>query len=103
MAQYDIYPNPGVRKTEIPYLVAVQNDHISSRTGATVVIPLRAGMLPVEVLAPLVEVPQVGSLVLSTDELFAIDNARLTNPVGKLSQTDRFKIKPAIDKLIGDY
>ena len=35
-------PNPGSRRAEIPYLVTVQNDHITSKTGATVVIPLRA-------------------------------------------------------------
>lgn len=29
--------------------------------------------------------------------------ARLKQPVGMLSLTDRAKIKPAIDKVIGDY
>ena len=77
MAQYDIYPNPGLRRTEIPFLVAVQNDHISSRTGATVVIPLRADAHEVEVMAPLVSVPGHGRLVLSADEIFAIDSIRL--------------------------
>lgn len=103
MSQFDIYPNPGVRKTEIPYLVAIQNDHISSRTSATVVMPLRANAQPVETLAPLVDVPGVGALVLSADEIFAIDSARLKHPVGKLSSVDRAKIKPALDKVIGEY
>lgn len=103
MAQYQIYPNPGAKQTTIPYLVAVQNDHITSRTGACVVIPLRAGAQPVEVMAPLVEVPGVGAFVLSADEIFAIDVARLKNPVGVLGMTDRAKIKPAIDKVLGDY
>ncbi len=103
MAQFQIYPNPGLKKTEIPYLVAIQNDHIASRTGATVVIPLRAKAKPVEVMAPLVDVPGHGKFVLSTDELFAIDSARLKYPVGSLSLADRAKIKPAIDKVIGDY
>lgn len=103
MAQFDIYPNPGKKQAAIPYLVAVQNDHITSRTGACVVIPLRAGAHPVEVMAPLVEVPGAGAFVLSTDEIFAIDAVRLRNPVGRLSVADRTKIRPAIDKVIGEY
>ncbi len=103
MAQFHIYPNPGTKKAEIPYLVAVQNDHITSRTGATVVIPLRANAQPVEIMAPLVEVPGQGLFVLSTDEIFAIDTARLRHPVGMLSQADRARIKPALDKVIGEY
>jgi len=103
VAQYDIYPNPGSRTADIPFLVAIQNDHISSRTGATVVIPLRARLQPVEIMAPLVEVPGYGYLVLSTDEIFTIDNHRLRNPVGNLNLADRAKIRPAIDKLIGEY
>ena len=103
MAQFDIYPNPGTRRADIPYLVSIQNDHITSKTGATVVIPLRANAQPVEVMAPLVEVSGQGSFVLSTDEIFAIDAVRLKTPVAMLSIADRAKIKPAIDKLIGEY
>lgn len=103
MAQFHIYPNPGAKKAEIPYLVAVQNDHITSRTGATVVIPLRADAHPVEIMAPLVEVPGKGLFLLSTDEIFAIDTTRLKHPVGMLSLTDRARIKPAVDKVIGEY
>ncbi|MFA6970416.1 MAG: CcdB family protein [Gallionella sp.] len=103
MAQFDIYPNPGVKRVEIPYLVSVQNDHITSKTGATVVIPLRANAQPVEIMAPLVEVSGQGRFVLSTDEIFAINTARLKAPVAVLSIVDRAKIKPAIDKVIGEY
>lgn len=103
MAQFDIYPNPGTRKVEIPYLVSVQNDHITSKTGATVVIPLRANAQAVDIMAPLVEVAGKGLFVLSTDEIFAIDIARLKAPLTMLSMTDRAKIKPAIDKVIGEY
>lgn len=103
MAQFDIYPSPGTKKAEIPYLVVVQNDHISSRTGASVVIPLRAGVEPVEIMAPLVQVPGIGRFVLSADEIFAIDNARLKQAVGSLSVSDRALIKPALDKVIGEY
>lgn len=103
MAQFDIYPNPGTRKAEIPFLVVVQNNHITSRTGAAVVIPLRANAAPVDIMAPLVEVPGHGSYVLSTDETFAIDVARLKHPVGVLGSTDRARIKPALDKVIGEY
>lgn len=103
MAQFDIYTNPGLKKAEIPYLVSVQNDHITSKTGATVVIPLRDYAQPVDIMAPLVEVVGHGKFVMSTDEIFAVDSARLKTPVAKLSIIDRAKIKPAIDKVIGDY
>lgn len=103
MAQFDIYPNPGNKKAEIPYLVSVQNDHITRKTGATVVIPLRAHAQPVEIMAPLVEVSGQGQFVLSADEIFTIDAARLKTPVAKLNLIDRVKIKPAIDKVIGEY
>ena len=103
MAQFDIYPNPGLKKADIPYLVSVQNDHITSKTGATVVIPLRANAQAVDIMAPLVEVAGHGKFVMSTDEIFAIDSIRLKVPVAKLSLIDRAKIKPAVDKVIGDY
>ena len=54
-------------------------------------------------MAPLVEVPGQGWFVLSTDEIFAIDATRLKAPVAKLGMFDRAKIKPAIDKVIGEY
>ncbi len=92
-----------MKSTAIPYLVAVQNDHITSRTGACVVIPLRANAQPVETMAPLVEVPGAGAFVLSADEIFAIGMSRLKQPVGRLGMSDRAKIRPAIDKVIGDY
>lgn len=103
MAQYQIYPNPGRNQADIPFLVVVQNNHISSLTGISVVIPLRANATPIEVMNPLVEVPGHGPLVLSADEIFTIDNARLRNPVGSLGPEDRARIKPAIDLVIGDY
>jgi mRNA-degrading endonuclease toxin of MazEF toxin-antitoxin module len=101
MAQFDIYPNPGIKKVEIPYLVSVQNDHITSKTGATVVIPLRSNTQPVEIMVPLIEIAGKGQFVLSTDEIFAIDTVRLKSPIAILSFADRAKIKPAIDKVIG--
>ena len=103
MPQFEIYPNPGQKKIDIPYLVVIQNNHISSRTGTSVVIPLRANSQPAEIIYPLVTVPGVGDLVLSSDEIFAIDNTRLRNPAGTLSLADRSKIRPAIDKVIGEY
>jgi mRNA-degrading endonuclease toxin of MazEF toxin-antitoxin module len=101
--QYQIYPSPGSNKKDIPFLVVVQNNHISKRTGAAVVIPLRTNIKPIEVMNPLVDVPGHGPLVLSADEIFAIDTARLRNPVGSLGVEDRLKIKPAIDLVIGDF
>lgn len=103
MAQFDIYANPGTRRAEIPYLVSVQNDHITSKTGATVVIPLRANAQRVDIMAPLIEVAGQGLFVLSTDEIFAIDTARLKSPVAVMGGLDRAKIKPAVDKVIGEY
>ena len=103
MAQYDIYPNPGSLKVAVPFLVFVQNDHITRHTGTTVVIPLRANVLPVEVLAPLVTVDGQGQYVLSTNEIFAIDDTRLRGAVAQLNLADRAKIRPAVDKVLGDY
>lgn len=103
MPQFDIYPNPGQKKLDIPYLVVVQNNHISSRTGTSVVMPLRANSQPAEIIYALVTVPGVGDFVLSSDEIFAIDNTRLRNPVGTLSLVDRARIRPALDKVIGEY
>jgi mRNA-degrading endonuclease toxin of MazEF toxin-antitoxin module len=103
VAQFEIYPNPGIKKADIPFLVSIQNDHITSKTGATVVIPLRANAQPVPIMAPLVEVPGQGQLVLSTDEIFTIETARLKAPIAKLGVSDRAKVKPAIDKVIGEY
>ena len=66
-------------------------------------IPLRANAQPVEIMAPLIDVPGRGLFVLSTDEIFAIDTTRLKAPVGMLSLADRTKIRPAVDKVIGEY
>jgi hypothetical protein len=52
--------------------------------------------------APLVEVAGQGQFVLSTDEIFAIETARLKAPIAILNLLDRAKIKPAIDKVIGE-
>lgn len=101
--QYQIYPSPGSQHKDIPFLVVVQNNHISSRTGAAVVIPLRANVQPIEVMNPWVDVSGYGAFVLSADEIFTIETARLRNPVGSLSLEDRLKIKPAIDLVIGDF
>lgn len=103
MAQFDIYPNPGTKKVEVPYLVSVQNDHITNKTGTTVVIPLRANTPPVEIMAPLFGVSEYGNFVLSTNEIFAIDTSRLKAPIAKISIADRSKIKPALDKVVGEY
>lgn len=103
MAQYEVFPNPGTQGHDIPFLLAIQNDHIVRYTGATVVVPLRAHMDPVEAIAPLVEVPGHGHFVLSVAEILTIDSARLRHAVGILSLEDRAKIRPALDKVIGDY
>jgi hypothetical protein len=103
MAQFDVYPNPGQNKIDIPYLVAIQNNHIVTHTGTSVVIPLRTNSITLETICPPVEISGIGSFVLSTIEIFAIASHRLRAPVGTLSLTDRTKIRPAIDKVIGEY
>jgi len=101
--QYAIFPNPGKLKLAVPFLVVIQNKHITDYTGAAVVIPLRTDIEPVPIMAPQVEVPGYGAMVLSAAEIFTIDRTRLKNPVGSLGFEDRAKIRPAIDKVIGEY
>jgi len=103
VAQFDIYRNPGRNSKDVPFLLSVQNDHISSRTGATVVIPLRTNALAIETLAPKVRVGDYGEFVMSTDDLFAIEASFLKAPIGSLELGDRGKVRPALDKLFGDY
>ena len=40
---------------------------------------------------------------MSTDELFAIEASFLKAPIGSLELGDRGKVRPALDKLFGDY
>lgn len=101
--QYDIFANPGKLRQTVPFLLAIQNDHIVEYTGAVIVIPLRADLAPVPVMAPLVEVAGHGPHVLSAAEIFTIDRNRLKSPIATLSMTDRAKIRPALDKVIGEY
>mgnify|MGYP001374623737 CR=1 FL=1 len=101
--QYEIFANPGQLRQAVPFLLAIQNDHIVGYTGAVVVIPLRADIAPVTVMAPLVEVPGHGQHVLSAAEIFTIDRTRLKTSVASLGMPDRAKIRPALDKVIGEY
>ena len=103
MAQFDIYPNPGQGKIAVPFLVVIQNNHIATHTGTSIVIPLRTNSITLETICPPVEVPGAGQFVLSVIEIFAIANTRLHHPLGALSLTDRARIRPAIDKVIGEY
>ncbi len=103
MAQFDIYPNPGQGKIDVPFLVVIQNNHVATHTGTSIAIPLRTNSITLETICPPVEVPGAGQFVLSLIEIFAIANIRLRNRVGTLSFADRGKIKPAIDKVIGEY
>lgn len=52
---------------------------------------------------PPVDVPGHDRLVLSTDEIFAIDNSRLKAPIGSLGPANRARFRPAIDKVVSDY
>jgi len=103
MAQFDIYHNPGQGKVDVPFLLVIQNNHITIHTGTLIVIPLRTNSITLETICPPVEVPGAGQFVLSVIEIFAISSTRLRNRIGTLSYTDRAKIRPALDKVIGEY
>lgn len=96
-------PQSRLKEIRVPYPVSIQNDHITSKTGATAVIPPRAHPQPVEIMSPLAEVAEKGLFVMATDEIFAIDSSGLNSPIAVLSKTDRAKIKPALDKVTGEY
>ena len=77
MARFDVYPHPdAVLRKKTPYLLDVQNNHIS-RIAARVVVPMRPASLfaqPMRDLNPKFEI--VGKeVVLDTAALAAIPSA----------------------------
>ena len=104
MARFDVYPHPdAVLRKKTPYLLDVQNNHIS-RIATRVVIPLRAANLftqPMQDLNPAFEIAGK-QVVLDTAALAAIPIAELKQPiVGLASQSAA--ITAALDVLFGAY
>jgi toxin CcdB len=104
MARFDVYPNPDAGERRFtPYLLDVQNDHISGLE-SRVVIPLRreAAFGPrARDLHPLVSVGD-DRVVLDTAALGAIPTADLRKPVAQLRDV-RTEVQAALDTLFGSY
>ena len=73
------------------------------RIRGAAIFRMRTNALSIETLAPKVRVGDYGEFVMSTDELFAIEASFLKAPIGSLELGDRGKVRPALDKLFGDY
>jgi toxin CcdB len=104
MARFDVYPHPdAVLRKKTPYLLDVQNNHIS-RIATRVVVPLRAANLftqPMRDLNPTFEIAGK-RVVLDTAALAAIPSAQLKKPIaGLVSQSGA--IMAALDVLFGAY
>ena len=104
MARFDVYPHPdAVLRKKTPYLLDVQNNHIS-RIATRVVIPLRAASLftqPMRDLNPTFEIDGK-KVVLDTAALAAIPSAELKQPIVSLASQSG-TITAALDVLFGAY
>lgn len=102
--RFDVYPHPDadLRRTT-PYLLDVQNSHIS-RIASRVVVPLRAAnffTLPMRDLNPTFEIAGQ-QVVLDTAALAAIPSAELKKPIASLASQSG-AIMAALDMLFGAY
>ena len=104
MARFDVYPHPdAVLRKKTPYLLDVQNDHIS-RIATRVVVPLRPVAYfpqPMRDLNPTFKIAGQ-EMVLDTAALAAIPSAELKRPLLNLS-TQSAAIVAALDVLFGAY
>ena len=104
MARFDVYPHPDpVLRRTTPYLLDVQNNHIS-RIATRVVVPLRPASLftqPMRDLNPTFEVAGK-QVVLDTAALAAVPSAELKKPVLNLAPQGT-TIVAALDVLFGAY
>ena len=104
MARFDVYPHPdAVLRKKTPYLLDVQNSHIS-RIATRVVVPLRpAGLFtqPMRDLNPTFEIAGK-QVVLDTAALAAVPAAVLKKPVLNLALQSN-TIVAALDVLFGAY
>jgi toxin CcdB len=106
MARFDIYPNPGqTRKSDVPYLLEVQNDLLSA-LDSRVVVPMRRVdrfdkvTLPNN-LAPVFEIDGL-SCFMETPKLAAVPNKILKSPIASLSE-HHASITTALDFLFQGY
>ena len=104
MARFDVYPHPDVvLRTKTPYLLDVQNNHIS-RIATRVVVPLRPASLftqPMRDLNPTFEISGK-PMVLDTAALAAIPSAELKKPILSLTSQSGV-ITAALDMLFGAF
>lgn len=104
MARFDVYPHPdAVLRKKTPYLLDVQNNHIS-RIATRVVVPLRPASLvtqPMRDLNPTFEIAGK-DVVLDTATLAAVPSADLKKPVLNLASQSTV-IVAALDVLFGAY
>ena len=104
MARFDVYAHPdAVLRKKTPYLLDVQNSHIS-RIATRVVVPLRPASLftqPMRDLNPMFEIAGK-QVVLDTAALAAIPSAELKKPVLNLASQSN-TIVAALDVLFGAY
>lgn len=104
MARFDVYRHPDAELRKItPYLLDVQNEHISG-IQTRVVLPLRMASfapLPMRDLNPVLEVEGM-AFVLDASAIGAIPLSALKSPVTNLrAQADL--IVNALDALFGAY
>jgi len=104
MARFDVYPHPdAVLRKKTPYLLDVQNNHIS-RIATRVVVPLRPSSLftqPMRDLNPAFEIAGK-TFVLDTAALAAVPAAELKKAVSSLA-SESSTIVAALDVLFGAY
>ncbi len=104
MARFDVYPHPdAVLRRKTPYLLDVQNNHIS-RVATRVVVPLRPASLftqPMRDLNPTFEIAGK-QMVLDTAALAAIPSVELKKPVLNLGSRSS-AVVAALDVLFGAY
>ena len=104
MARFDVYAHPNtVLRKKTPYLLDVQNSHIS-RIATRVVVPLRPASLftqPMRDLNPTFEIDGK-QVVLDTAALAAIPSVELKKPVLNLASQSN-TIVAALDVLFEAY
>ena len=104
MARFDVYPHPdAVLRKKTPYLLDVQNNHIS-RIATRVVVPLRPASLFTQPMRDLNLTFEIAGkqMVLDTAALAAVPTAELKKPVLNLASQSTI-IVAALDVLFGAY
>lgn len=105
MARFDVHPNPGARKTEVPFVLDVQSDLLSD-LGSRLVIPLRRaaawGNLPLPArLCPVFRI-NGKDFVLETPKMAAIP-AKMLQPAVCSLQAEQAQVTAALDFVFQGY